>query len=261
MIIIYFLYSTIAALLTFLMSLFFILTCWWVLFIPLHKRLNIFCNIVAMPWIFLFLKVFLFVKLKVIGKENIDIKRRSLYICNHQSWVDIPVFYGYTKACGVSKKEVKYIPLIGLLIIYSGGAIFLDRKKQASRIAIIKEIIRLFRLNVSIFLFPEGTRSRDGRLLRANKAIIKLCYKLKIPVIPTALEGTRDILPRNRLYLKPFKNVVLQFNSPINPETFASEEDFSEECWNKVKTTHRNILQEYFPDKFTQIYENSDNIT
>jgi 1-acyl-sn-glycerol-3-phosphate acyltransferase len=241
------------------MSLFFVITCFWFLFIPGFKKLKLFTYIVATPWIFLFLRIFLFTNLKVIGKNKFSYKDKMLFICNHQSWIDVPVFYGYTKACGVSKKEVKYLPLIGLLIIYSGGAIFLDRKKQASRMHIIKEIITLFKQNVSIFLFPEGTRSGDGRLLRANKAIIKLCYKLKIPVVAAALEGTRDILPRNRIYFKPFKKVVLEFNEPIKPDSYKNEDEFANACWDKVKETHKRILKEHFPNKFKKIYLATEN--
>lgn len=235
--------------LTFILSLFFVSTAWFFVFFPKYYRARIFEFFVSFPWIFIVLRIFLGVRLKIIGKKNVDRKRTTLYICNHQSWVDVPVLFRYSHAVGVSKKEIRRIPLVGVLMLYSGSIIIVDRDKKKSRLTSVKEIMRVLKNGFSIFLFPEGTRSRDGKILKANLAITRLCYKLNIPVIPASIEGTRNILPRNRIYLKFLQKVILKFNSPIFPNDYHTDDEFADSCWKRVKSSHQEILKKYFPEK------------
>ncbi|MBN2546006.1 MAG: 1-acyl-sn-glycerol-3-phosphate acyltransferase [Spirochaetes bacterium] len=249
----YFFYSMLLAILVEIFSLIQVLLFWWFLLLPKYKRFRLFFYVVAEPWIFFVVRFLLMTRLKVIDKKHIDNNRTSLYICNHQSWVDVPVLFKYTKALGVSKKEVTRLPIVGLLIIYA-SPILVDRVNINSRMGILKELIRNLKQGYSITLFPEGTRSSDGKILTSNNAAVKLCYKLNIPVVTSSIEGTRDILPRKRFYLKFFQRVVLKFNPPLYPKDFKNEDEFAEQCWNAVINTHKEILREYFPKKFSQIY-------
>ncbi|MCK4799125.1 MAG: 1-acyl-sn-glycerol-3-phosphate acyltransferase [Spirochaetes bacterium] len=251
MIFVYYIYSLIVSILTLLLSLFYVITCWWFLFIPMYKKFKLFDYIVVGPWTSIVNRLFLGIRITVSGKEHVDKKRTTLYICNHQSWVDISVVNKYTHAVGVSKKQVRRLPLVGVLIIYA-STIIVDRNDYSSRIGIVKELIKVFKKGVSIVLFPEGTRSRDGELLNPNYAVIKLCYKLNIPVVPAAIEGTRDVLPRNRIYFKFLQRVILKFTPPMYPKDFNNEQNFAESCWDKVKETHNEILRDSFPDKLSR---------
>ena len=255
MIIFYILHSGFVALSTLLLSLVYVILGWWYLLLPPFKRFRHFYYFIAVPWIFIVMRVFLYTRLKVIGKKNVDPKRGTLYICNHQSWIDVPFVLRYTHALAVAKKEVRRLPLVGLLIMYA-GPIYVDRDDKSSRLSIVKSLIQVFKNNHSINIFPEGTRSRDGSLLKPNLAAIKLCYKLKVPVVPMSIEGTRDILPRKRFYLKCFQKVILKINEPIHPENFENDSLFAEACWGKVNTSHQEVLKEFFPNKYHQIYEN-----
>lgn len=245
---IYYIYTLIVTILTLIMSLFFVVTFWFFLFFPKYKRFKYFDCLIMCPWTFVFDRLLLGIRLKLFGLENIDVKRTTLYICNHQSWLDIPVANKYTHTISLSKKQVRRLPLIGLLIMYA-GPIIVDRDDRSSRLGSLKEIINVFKKGYSLTLFPEGTRSRDGKLITPNTAIIKVCYKLNIPVVAAAIEGTRDILPRNRFYLKFLQKVVLRFNSPIYPKDHKNEDEFVTKCWNKVKDTHYGILKEFFQEK------------
>ena len=248
MIFLYSIYTIILAILTLLLSLFFVVTCWFFLFIPKYERFKFFDYIVMAPWTFIFNNFLLGMRIKLIGLENIDKKRTTLYICNHQSWLDIPVINKYSHTISLSKKQVRRLPFIGILIIYA-GPIIVDREDQSSRISSVKKIISFLKKGYSLTLFPEGTRSKDGKLIKPNTAVIKLCYKLNISIVPVAIEGTREILPRHGKYFKFLQKVVLQFNPPLYPKDFKNEEDFAFNCWDKVKETHNNILKEFFPEK------------
>ena len=249
MVIVFLIYSLFAAIATLSMSLFYVVTCFFFLILPKYKRYKLFDSLVVYPWTFIFNKLILFMRITVIGRKNVDRKRTTLYICNHQSWVDIPTAIKYTHTITLSKKQVRRLPLVGVLIIYA-SPIIVDRDDKSSRLGSLKEIIHCLKKGYSINMFPEGTRSRDGKLIKPNKAVIRLCFKLNIPVVSTALEGTRDILPRNRIYLKPLRRVVIKFNDPIYPKDFTNEDEFADACWEKVKESHNGILKEYFPDRY-----------
>ncbi len=243
-----YIFTIIITILTLLMSLFFVVTFWFFLFLPKYKRFKLFYCLIMYPWTFIFNYLLLGIRLNLSGLEHIDKKRTTLYICNHQSWIDIPVVNRYTHTITLSKKQVRRILFVGVLIIYA-GPIIVDRDDRSSRLSSIKEIINVLKKGYSLSLFPEGTRSSDGKLNKPNTALIKLCYKLNIPVVSSAVEGTRDILPRKRLYIKFFRKVILKFNPPIYPKDYKNEDEFVTACWDKLKDTHNNILKEFFPEK------------
>ncbi len=147
MIFVYYLYSAIISILTLILSLFYVVTCWWFLFLPKYKRYKYFDFLIVSSWTFIVNHLFLGMRIKCIGLENIDIKRTTMYICNHQSWLDIPVVIRYTHTICLSKKQVRRLPLVGLLIIYA-GPIIVDRDDQASRISSVKEIIGVFKKGI-----------------------------------------------------------------------------------------------------------------
>jgi 1-acyl-sn-glycerol-3-phosphate acyltransferase len=214
---------------------------------PRYKRFRLFDFVVNQPWTFVFDYLLLLMRMKLIGLEFVDRKRTTVYICNHQSWVDIPVVTRYTHTVTLSKKEATYIPFIGTLINFA-GPVFVDRDDTSSRLKVVKEIITLLKQGYSLTLFPEGTRTKDGNLIEPNNAMVKLCYKLNVPVVAAALEGSREVLPRNRFYVKCFQKVVLKFNAPLYPKDFKNDEEFAIACWNKVVSSHNEILQNYFPE-------------
>ena len=245
MIIINLIFSFFAGIFTLILSLFFLLISWWLIFVPRNKREKIARYVLIQPWTFIFNHFIMLIRLKVIGKENVKTNRATLYICNHQSWADIPVVVPKTKAAALSKKEVVAIPLVGFLTVLAGG-IFFDREEQSSRMAIVKELIEFFKNGYSLCYFPEGTRSKDGNLLEPNLALVKLAFKLKIPVVPIAVEGTRNVIQKGRIYYKFFQKVVLKFGEPILPENFKTDIEFSNYAWEMVKKIHTEIKNNYF---------------
>ncbi|HOJ63046.1 MAG TPA: lysophospholipid acyltransferase family protein [Spirochaetota bacterium] len=245
MIIINLIFSFFAGIFTLILSLIFFLLTWWLIFIPRNKRAGVARYVLINPWTFIFNYFILFIRLKTIGKENVDTKRVTLYICNHQSWADIPVVVPKTKATALSKKEVVAIPLVGFLTVLAGG-IFFDRDEQSSRMAIIKDLIDFFKNGYSLCYFPEGTRSKDGALLEPNLALVKLAFKLKIAVVPIAVEGTKNVIQKGRIYYKFFQRVVLKFGKPVLPENFKNDTEFATYCWEMVKNIHTEIKEKYF---------------
>ena len=206
-----------------------------VFLLPNFKRYKI-CEIFIPVFFFIMNNLLLGTRIKLIGKENIEKKRTAMYICNHQSWIDIPIFFRTSHCTGISKEEIKKFPVIGLLgnLI---GTIYFDRNKTSSRIGILRDVTQFLKNGTSISLFPEGTRSIDGNLNAPNLPLLKLCYKLNIPVVPAAINGTIAILAKHQHYITPFKKVILKYCPAVLPENFKNPDDFADECWNKVVFT------------------------
>jgi 1-acyl-sn-glycerol-3-phosphate acyltransferase len=237
-------FSFLSAVIVFLYSTLMIFLLWWLLLIPKHKRYSVAHIFLITPWCLSFFFLYL-IRIKVIGKEYIDKKRTTLYICNHQSWVDVPILLMNNNATVLAKEEVHKIPFIGLLIRYAGTLTF-KRDEKNSRMGIVKEVITLFRGGHSFCICPEGSRTNKGELLTPSLALIKLCYKLNIPVVSSAISGTYDMLPRGRYYLGFFKKIILKYTPPTYPKDFDNEEDFANACWSKVVNTYNELTDNRF---------------
>lgn len=245
---IYVIYTMIISVLIFILSFIFVVLFWWLLFFPKEKRFTIFKYLVMYPWTFIVNKLLLLMRVKVIGKENIKKEKVKLIISNHQSWIDIPALLRYNRSTAISKKEVTKIPLLGILILYAGTILF-DRDDTKQRLHLIKQIMFRLKAGYSLMVFPEGTRTVTGKLLEPNLALLKLCYKLKVAVIPSAIEGTRFILPKGRKYLKFGQKVVIKYNEPVYPKDFKRDVEFANYCWNKVVDSYNEIQENYFNKK------------
>jgi len=164
------------------------------------------------------------VRVIVEGGEHAIPGQSYVVVLNHQSMYDILLVYGWLKLDlkWVMKKELRNIPGIGIGC-EKAGHIFVDRKnpKQAS-IAISEALARISK-GIGILFFPEGTRSRDGRLLSFKKGAFRLAIDQGLPILPVTLVGTRDILPAKSL--KPFPGTIRMVIHPaVNPDGKSAEE-------------------------------------
>ena len=235
-----FIWSIVAAVEILLLSLVFVIIDFWLIFVPIKYRYRVARYVLIVPWCWTINTLVYFIRLKVIGKEYLDKNRTTMYICNHQSWIDASTFGHITPAAALAKSQVKNIPLVGFLVIYAGGILF-DREAQSSRLGIVKLMMKTLKDGVSVCFFPEGTRSRDGNLLRPNLSLIKLAYKMKIPVVPAALNGTRDVVQKGRPYFRFFRKVTIKYTPPMNPADYPDDESFAAACWGKVEETYKEI--------------------
>jgi 1-acyl-sn-glycerol-3-phosphate acyltransferase len=125
-------------------------------------------------------------------------------VSNHQSQYDILLIYGWLKLDlkWVMKKELRKIPGIGIGC-EKAGHIFIDRQDPMQARKAIKDALDRMTRGVGILFFPEGTRSRDGRLLSFKKGAFRLAIDQELPLLPVTLVGTRNVLPARSLSLFP----------------------------------------------------------
>ncbi|HLT23068.1 MAG TPA: 1-acyl-sn-glycerol-3-phosphate acyltransferase [Bacteriovoracaceae bacterium] len=161
---------------------------------------------------------------------------KGLYIANHQSFMDIPLMATMFQIPPIMKKEVLYIPVIGFLTWVS-GSMPVSRSKGGSRKKVFKMCRdRLIKDQLAVQYYPEGTRSKDGfpRSFDVIKTpLMSLAYNNGIPVIPTSLYGTCEILT-DKGNIRTGKHLGIIVHKEVDPKNFESSEEFLQFCWNKV---------------------------
>lgn len=161
----------------------------------------------------------------------------GLYIVNHQSYMDIPLLATMYQAPPIMKKEVLYIPIIGLLGWIS-GALPVSRTSADSRKKVFSVVRRRMKIEkCGIQVYPEGTRSKDSApkdFSFIKKTLIVFAYNENIPVIPTSIYGTRGIISKNKL-VHPGQQVGIIVHKELEPKDYASSDEFAKACWDKVR--------------------------
>jgi 1-acyl-sn-glycerol-3-phosphate acyltransferase len=137
-------------------------------------------------------------RVEVEGTEYLDPRRPTLYASNHQSTIDIPVLFVALPLDlrFIAKEQLRWVPLIGWYI-QMAGHILIDRSNRARAIASLDRAAKeIARRHISLIVFPEGTRSDDGRILPFKHGSFGLALKARIPVVPVTLEGSARVMPR-----------------------------------------------------------------
>ena len=162
-------------------------------------------------------------------------------ICsNHVSNLD-PMLLGC--ACPrpvnyLAKKQLFSFKPLGWFLRWN-DTIELDR--EASSMAGIKETLRRLKKKESVIMFPEGTRSKDGKLQPFKRGFVALVKKTKVAILPVAIDGAQDAMPRNSL-LPNFKATIqIAFGEAIYPEQYMELTD--EELMALLDTKIRQCME------------------
>ena len=153
---------------------------------------------------------------KVSGKENIKKNESYVIVANHQSQYDIFVLYGWLGIDfrWIMKKELRNAPFIGYASA-KVGHIFIDRSSPMAALKSIEDAKKQLKNGTSVVIFPEGTRSRTGKLKKFKKGAFKIAHQLDLPILPVTLVGTNDIMGSGFLNVMPGK-VRLIIHEPID---------------------------------------------
>ena len=160
--------------------------------------------------------------LRVEGREHIDPKQSYVIVSNHQSLYDIFALYGWLGIDfkWVMKVELRKVPVIGIAC-EKLGHIYIDRSNTEAAIRTIRDARTKVVDGTSVIFFPEGTRSRDGRLKAFKKGAFKMAMDLGIPLLPVTITGTYDILPPKTINLFPGRARMI-IHPPIQIDDFES---------------------------------------
>lgn len=145
------------------------------------------------------------VSLRVRGLENIEIGRQYVFMVNHQSNVDIPVLIQSLlqfQLRWIAKKELLRVPLFGWAM-WATKHIIVDRSDPHAALKSLQLAKKRLAAGISIVVFPEGTRSRDGRLLPFKKGGFLLAATTHTQIVPVTIVGSAGLLPAGAWKLRP----------------------------------------------------------
>lgn len=174
---------------------------WWGYY-PAHIWAKLFC-------------LMTFVRVTVKGKENIDKKTSYVFVANHQGAYDIFAVYGYLghNFKWMMKKSLEKIPLVGYAC-KKAGQIFVDNSSPAAVKKTMEDAEKRLRGGMSVVVFPEGSRTFDGKMRRFKKGAYQLAVEFGLPVMPVTIDGAFDVMPRTAK-LPRWGHIVLTVHKPI----------------------------------------------
>jgi 1-acyl-sn-glycerol-3-phosphate acyltransferase len=159
-------------------------------------------------------------RLTVTGADRIPRDRAFIYMSNHQSHIDIPVLYATVPSQTlrmVAKTELFRVPLFGKAMRL-GHMIEVDRSDRQRAVESLRRAAQLIGDGVSVWIAPEGSRSRTGALGPLKKGGFYLARETGTPIVPVALNGTFDVLPPNTTSVCLDVPVDVVFGEPISVE-------------------------------------------
>ena len=162
------------------------------------------------------------VKVKLVHPEYAFEHPSCVYVSNHVSNLDAPaLFMVLPRVAFLLKQELERIPLLGY-VMGLGGFIYVHRKDRNSRRMAQQEAVARLREGISVIIFPEGTRSRDGQLLPFRPGPFTIAIEAQAPIVPVTVHGSRQLMPKGKSLAAPGE-ISLVFHPPVLTEGLGPE--------------------------------------
>jgi 1-acyl-sn-glycerol-3-phosphate acyltransferase len=177
------------------------------------------------------------------GLERLPPGQPAVVVSNHVSWFDVfalaavlPWPYAF-----VAKKELGRIPAFGTALV-TAGHLLIDRSNRQRAIESLRSAGELMRRNGTVVvIYPEGTRSRTGRLQPFKKGAFMLAVEAGVPVVPTVVTGSYDIMRPDEMAVRP-NTIHLHFGEPIPAGDYTPER--ADELMEEVRRRMVAVLEE-----------------
>jgi 1-acyl-sn-glycerol-3-phosphate acyltransferase len=207
---------------------------WWLIMVPLDA-------LWAFPWTFITGRIdgiyhsamwiarvgvrLAGVRTKIVGYDRLDLSRNYIFMANHVSNLDPPLLIPRLpfRVTVMVKRELFKMPILGPAMRI-GNFVPIDRSNREAAIATVREAEEMVRRGLHMLVFPEGTRSRDGRLLPFKKGPFYLALETGVPIVPITLLGTEMLMPKGKILAKPGEVTVI-FHPPVYPKDHPDRDD------------------------------------
>lgn len=190
-------------------------------------------------------------KISIKGETQIDDRNPYVIVSNHLSNADIPVISNLPwEMKWVAKKELFDLPVLGWLMRLSGD-IPVSRGSMREAVKVFKRCKYYLDRNTSVIFFPEGTRSRSGKLTRFASGAFDLAIREKKPILPIVLDGTQGCLPKQSWIFEKDVHVKLKVLNPISTSEYKKGD--SPELMQKVRTQIAEQLAEWRGVDITEV--------
>ncbi len=158
----------------------------------------------------------IFARIRVHGVQHVRPDQPYVYMANHSSLIDTPALFAYLPHPFriMAKRELFYVPFMGWHL-WTAGHFPIDRRNARKTVASLRRVIEGVRNGRSLAVFPEGTRTPDGRLQAFQSGVFKIAVKAGVPIVPVTIRGTFELLPKTTLAPRPGR-VDVMLGEPID---------------------------------------------
>jgi 1-acyl-sn-glycerol-3-phosphate acyltransferase len=156
-------------------------------------------------------------RVMVEGREKIPRARAVVFMPNHQSNMDTPaIIVNIPSVLVLAKKEFFRVPVLGR-VMTRRGFIAVERTNRERAIAAVERAARSLQAGYSFLAFPEGTRSRDGRLQPFKRGVFVMAIKAGAPIVPVSISGSRHLMRKGDWRIYP-GTIRIRFHDPVPTE-------------------------------------------
>lgn len=163
------------------------------------------------------------VKVEVKGVENVLTDRPQIFMSNHQSGFDIFIVLAFVPGQfrWIAKKELFRIPVFSQAM-RKAGYIEIDRQHHEKAMESLQVAAQKIREGKSVMSFPEGTRSKDGRIKAFKQGMFHLALQAGVPIVPITIIGASEIMPKRKIRINPGK-ITMVIDKPIDVSPYTPE--------------------------------------
>jgi len=174
--------------------------------------------------------------LKKIGLHHFKNGQPSIVLCNHNSFMDIPISSPAIPSGNktIAKIEVSKVPLFGIL--YKTGSVLVNRKSDQSRKESYVKMKEVLKMGLHMCIYPEGTRNKSREPLKPfHSGAFRLAIETKCPVIPALIFNTRKVLPASKTFYAMPHRVAIHFLEPQYSKPDESTEEFKQRIFEVMR--------------------------
>lgn len=179
----------------------------WFGYYPAHIWSKLFC-------------ILSFVRITIKGRDNVDSGTQYVFVANHQGAYDIFSIYGYLghRFKWMMKKSLEKIPLVGYACL-KAGHIFVDNSSSSALLSTMRAAENQLKDGVSLVVFPEGSRTKDGHIQRFKRGAYQLSREFQLPLVPITIDGAYKVMKRTAI-LPTYGHITLTIHKPVPPPAF-----------------------------------------
>ena len=163
------------------------------------------------------------VRLEIHGLGQVPRDRPLVYMANHQSNCDPPALLSLLpRVVVLVKKEFCRVPILGRAML-AVGFIPVDRRNREQGLEAVEKGVQALRAGKSFLVYPEGTRSPDGRLQRFKKGVFHMAIQAGTAIVPVSISGSNKIMAKGKFVIRPGR-VRITFHEPVATEGLGIED-------------------------------------
>ena len=227
----------------------FIVTVWWTVLIALvfllHPLLDPdrrFCHRLAGGWGRNLIRLAPGSRVELQGEERIPRDRPAIFLANHQSYVDVPLLFRVpAQFKWMADEGLFQVPVFGWAMRMA-GYISVRRGDARNGFRSLERAKGWLARGISIFVFPEGTRSHTGMLGRFQTGAFRLAVSTRTPIVPVVVVGTRQLLPRDSWVFRWGVRLKIRILASVRPEDFASPRELARHVRKMMRDEYARVL-------------------